>query len=212
MSPLLIECLISPPLETNTYLVADSEAGRAIAIDPSCVGEQILERCRENNWKLDAIVLTHSHIDHVHDTALLARETGAPVLAHKAAATALKDPIRSGAAWLGMDLDPCEVSRTLAENDTVQVGGIALRVLHLPGHSPCSICLLGEGCCFGGDLLFRDGVGRWDLPGGNEKKLIASLRRLASECGDDVTVYPGHGPATTMGRERRKNSFLLEWL
>ena len=141
-----------------------------------------------------------------------ARETGAPVLAHTTAAPALKDPIRSGAAWLGMDLDPCEVTRTLADNDTVQVGGIALRVLCLPGHSPCSICLLGEGCCFGGDLLFRDGVGRWDLPGGNEKKLIASLRRLAAECGDDVAVYPGHGPATTMGRERRENSFLLQWL
>jgi hydroxyacylglutathione hydrolase len=212
MSSLAIECLVSPPLDTNVYAIADPEMKHAIVVDPSCVGAALIELCRDRKWTLDAIVLTHGHIDHIHDAAFLARETGAPVLAHSAAIPALKDPIRSGAAWLGMHLDPCEATRELRDGDEVAVGEFTLRVLHLPGHSPCGICLVGEGCCFAGDLLFRDGVGRWDLPGGDEDTLIASIRRLAAECDDETHVYPGHGPATTMRRERRSNPFLRQWL
>jgi len=234
----------SPPLETNAYLVADAAAGRAIIIDPSFLGNVLLDRCAERNWILEAIVLTHSHVDHTHDVPDMVRrlhqavrfaaggheaggrETGdhgargreargdaeTPVLAHPKTAEMLRDADLCGASWLGFDFEPVAVTRYLNDGDRVSVGGCELEVIHTPGHSPGSICLLGPEECFTGDLLFRDGVGRWDLPGGDLVELRASLLRLAERCDDALTLYPGHGEGATMGRERAQNPYLLEWL
>jgi glyoxylase-like metal-dependent hydrolase (beta-lactamase superfamily II) len=209
---LIVECLVSPPLDTNAYLVADPASAQALAVDPSCVGEQLLARCRERGWNLSAVVLTHGHIDHTHDTASLARAAGCPILCHTSTAPFLEDETRCGALWLGMRLEPAHATRPLEEDDTIPLGGQTLRVLHTPGHTPGCMCLLGEGICLTGDLLFRNGVGRWDLPEGDGDQLAASLRKLAARCPDTARLYPGHGPATTMGRERRENPYLLEWL
>jgi len=192
--------------------VADPASAQALAVDPSCVGEQLLARCRERGWNLIGIVLTHGHIDHTHDTASLARAAGCPILCHTSTAPFLEDETRCGALWLGMRLEPAHATRPLEEDDTIPLGGQTLRVLHTPGHTPGSMCLLGEGSCLTGELLFRNGVGRWDLPEGDGDQLAASLRKLAARCPDTVRLYPGHGPATTMGRERRENPYLLEWL
>ncbi len=212
MTELAVECIVSPPLETNCYLVADLEAKKAIAVDPSCVGRLILERCEEKGWELEAVVLTHGRIDHVHDAAFMKNEGGKRLLGHPLTEPALTDPDASGASMMGVLQSPCELNGRLEEGDVVTVGGARLRVLHTPGHSPGSICLLGEGICVTGDLLFRDGVGRWDFPDGDREALIQSLRRLAKECPDGTALYPGHGPSTTMGREKRGNPYLLEWL
>jgi glyoxylase-like metal-dependent hydrolase (beta-lactamase superfamily II) len=259
MRALTVEMMPSPPLETNAYLVGDAAAARAIVIDPSFLGDVLLGRCAERNWTLEAIVLTHAHVDHTHDVPDMVRrlrqaarceaggrekggheagrrergghergghEAGGreargreapgdaetPVLAHPKTAEMLRDADLCGASWLGFDFEPVAVTRYLNDGDRVSVGGCELEVIHTPGHSPGSICLLGPEECFTGDLLFRDAVGRWDLPGGDLVQLRASLLRLAERCDDALTLYPGHGERTTMGRERRENPYLLEWL
>ena len=171
-----------------------------------------MKRCAEKGWELEATVLTHGHVDHVHDAALMKEESAKPLLAHPLTELALQNPNLSGAAMMGLVMEPCELSGRLEDGDTVSLGGARLKVLHTPGHSPGSICLLGEGICLTGDLLFRDGVGRWDFQNGDRDTLIESLRKLARECPDDTVLYPGHGPSTTMGRERRDKPYLLEWL
>jgi hydroxyacylglutathione hydrolase len=211
-SPLLIKTLVSPPLETNCYVVADADSRVAIAIDPASVADEIVALCRANNWRLEAIVCTHGHIDHTQSVPQLANETGAPVLIHAADAPMLESEILSGAAMIGMDFEPCKPGRLLQDQDEIAVGAHAFRVLHTPGHTPGCICLLDSERCFTGDLLFKGAVGRWDFPGGDQASLQASLRRIAELCGDDMKLYPGHGDATTMGRERKTNPFLVEWL
>lgn len=212
MKPLAIHRIVSPPLDTCAYLAADAESARAIAIDPSCAADDLLGAAEQRGWQIEAVVLTHEHIDHIHDAARLARMAGAPVMAHADALPALRDPLLSGAMMLGMSLDAVEDAQALHDGASVQVGNLAFRVYHTPGHSPGSICLSAVGHCFTGDLLFRGGVGRWDLPGGDQAVLIESLRRLAAALPDDTTLHPGHGGETTLERERRDNPFLLEWL
>lgn len=202
---------VSPPMDTNAYLVADAGARAAIAVDPACVGAKILWECRERAWDLQGIILTHGHIDHMHDTALLAREAKAPVLIHSADAAMLQDPVLNGASWLGMKHDPAEATRHLSEGESLAVGGISLQVIHTPGHTPGGICLLGKNDCITGDLLFMDAVGRWDFPGGSREQLIESIARLSQQCPDTMRLHPGHGPSTTMARERAANPYLLEW-
>ncbi|MBN1867452.1 MBL fold metallo-hydrolase [Candidatus Sumerlaeota bacterium] len=212
MARLIVQCLVSPPLATNAYVVADPVQKRAVIVDPSFVGAELLARVRSQSFMLDAVVLTHGHIDHTHDAGALARETGVAILAHRADETLLADRVRSGADWLELSFESCKISRYLEDGTDLEVGDARLRVLHTPGHSPGSICLLGEDECLTGDLLFRDGVGRWDLPGGDPAALQKSLRRLAGACPTDATILPGHGKSTTLVRERRSNPYLLDWL
>ena len=115
MTECAIVRFVSPPMDTNAFLLADPAACAAIAVDPACVGAKILWQCRERAWKLQAIVLTHGHIDHIHDTALLAREAKAPVLIHSADAPMLSDPLLSGATWLGMQHEPVKEARLIGE-------------------------------------------------------------------------------------------------
>lgn len=210
--PVLVECFVSPPLDTNAYLVVDEAKGVACAVDPSCIGQKMLDRCAGQGWKIETLVLTHGHIDHTHDMALIARETGAEVLAHGQTAPLMRDAMLSGAQWLNMQLEPLKPTREITDGDSVMVGDYAFQVLHTPGHSPGCICLLGEKACLTGDLLFRGGVGRYDLPGGDEDTLVASLRKLL-EAGDPHTViYPGHGPSSTLGEEQQGNLYLRQLL
>ena len=212
MAEIEIESLVSPPLETNVYILADSEAKCAAIVDPSFIGKRLIERCAEQDLKIESIVLTHGHIDHTHDAAMLARETGASIVAHKLTAPALDDPVMSGAFLMETEVDPCSADRFLEDGELFKVGEREFRILHTPGHSPGSICLLGEKECLVGDLLFRDGVGRWDFPDGNENELAESVRRLARLCDEEIRILSGHGPETTLKRERNLNPFVIEWL
>ena len=199
------------PFGTNCYLVWPDSGAEALLVD--CAGDAaaILAEAERQQLRIRVVVLTHGHIDHVDGLADLQRATSARVLVHQLDADQLTDPMISGAALFGLSQDRVTPDTLLGEGEWVRLEGadLSLQVLHTPGHTPGSICLLGEGVLFSGDTLFAGGIGRMDLPGGDEAAMTASLARLM-ELPDDLEVYPGHGPATTLGYERRHNPWLRE--
>jgi len=206
--PLEILCLPLGPFQTNCYIVFHSGRKNALVIDPAEEPEVILSQLQERGLTAGAAVLTHGHCDHIGAaTALAAR--GVPLLIHPSDAAKLSDPEASGAFYFGFNQEPCQPTRLLNEGDTVDLweGASVLRVIHTPGHSSGSICLIGEGFAFVGDLLFAGGIGRTDLLGGDDEAMAESLRRIL-QLPDSTVVYPGHGPITTIGEERESNPFI----
>jgi len=189
------------PLATNVHLLADERSHEAIAIDtaiPSLawVRDELVAR----GWTLKLIVSTHGHWDHTGDNAAVAAHTGAQIAVHPLDAHRLTDP---QPVWAPFEIPPCVPAVELAEGGEVRFGSVRLVVLHTPGHTEGSVCLLAPdvGLLLSGDTLFRSGLGRTDLEGGSDEQMVESLIRLAG-LADATTVLPGHGPETTIGRER----------
>jgi len=197
------------PLGTNCYLVWDEPGGNALLVDCAGTPRQILAPAQERGLSLAVIVLTHGHMDHTERLAELVQRTAAEVAIHELDAPLLRDPMLNGAALFGYPHADATPDRLLREGDAIALAGaaITLTVLHTPGHTPGSICLLGEGALFSGDTLFAGSIGRTDLPGGDETEMAASLQRL-TELPEATTVYPGHGPTTTLREEKRHNPWL----
>jgi len=197
-------------LQCNCSVVGDEISREAIVIDPGDEIESIVEILRSHNLTLKQIVVTHAHIDHVGGAMKLKAATGAPILLNENDTTLLK-MLDVQAAWLGMR-SPGEVTidRSLREGDTVRAGSHEAQVIHTPGHTEGSICLLfaPEKTLIAGDTLFAGSIGRTDLPGGSYKKIIDSLHGKLLALPDETTVIPGHGPTTTIGEERESNPFL----
>ncbi len=194
-------------LQENAYLVVDEGARRAVFVDPGDEPERLLRVLDASGATLEAIWLTHSHMDHVGGVAGILRRHDVPVLVHPAG-----KPVYDGAAeharYFGLEIEqPPPATGTLNEGDTVSVGDLRFDVIHTPGHEPGHVVIHGNGVAFVGDCLFAGSVGRTDLPLASSSELARSLERIV-ELGDDVKVYPGHGPATTIGHERRHNPFL----
>lgn len=189
------------PLPTNVYVLGDERTREAIAIDTATPSlAWIADELAARSWSLRLIVSTHRHWDHIGDNAAVAEHTGADVAVHPLDRDGLVHP---DAFMAPFEIPPCVPAVELAEGGLVRFGGIELRVLHTPGHTEGSVCLLDvdSGTLLSGDTLFASGWGRVDLPGGSADAMAASLARLA-DLEDRVRVLPGHGPATTMGRER----------
>ena len=192
----------------NCYLVIDEAAGECAVIDPGEAAGLILHKLEATGARTTAIWLTHAHIDHVLGVPRLKEETGAPVWLHPADRP-LYDHVQQQAQWFGLDAEPLPPpDRAYQGGETVRVGAIELAVRHAPGHSPGSVCLVGPGVVFGGDVLFAGSIGRSDLPGGDHETLIQSIERELLVLPDETIVYSGHGPETTVGHERRTNPFL----
>ncbi len=183
-------------LETNCYLVADGD-GVAAVIDPAAAPERILQTARESSLTIQAILLTHGHFDHVGAIAGLTQALRCPVWMHENELT-LPEYLTDG---------PLYYTDGYGEGDTVTVGKLNFTVLHTPGHTPGSVCLRCGDALFSGDTLFAGSCGRTDFSGGSGSEMCRSLRRLAQLPGD-LAVYPGHGEATTLARERRENPYL----
>jgi hydroxyacylglutathione hydrolase len=197
------------PLECNCYIVGDRATKQAIVIDPGGDADVIAEVIASNDLRIVTIVATHAHFDHILAAARLREITGASFHLHDDDRVLLDWMQTSGRLWLGVELPPPpDVDRPAPEGEVLTAGRVRLEVLHTPGHSPGSISLIGDDAIFSGDTLFAGSVGRTDLPGGDTSSLIKAITDKLMAFDDDVPVHPGHGPATTIGEERRFNPFL----
>ena len=190
------------PVATNVYVLADASSKEAIAIDTATPSlAWIAGALEERGWTLRLIVSSHGHWDHIGDNAAVAEHTGAEIAVHPEDRHYLETP--RPAIPPPFEIVPSVAAVDLAEGGEIRFGEIRLQVLHTPGHTPGSVCLLSpdDGLLFSGDTLFAGGWGRTDLPGGDENVIAASLGRLA-DLEDRVRVFPGHGRDTTIGRER----------
>jgi glyoxylase-like metal-dependent hydrolase (beta-lactamase superfamily II) len=204
---MLIHTFVTGPLETNTYLVGDRVAGEAVVIDPGGEVAEILEFLTKERLRLKYIVDTHGHFDHVSGNRALKEATGARLLIHEADAGMLRTAERDARLFMIVASNSPPADMVLKGGEELKVGAVTLRVVPTPGHTPGGITLLAEGVAFCGDLVFHGSVGRTDLPGGSERVLLESIRRHILTLQDDTVIYPGHGPETTVGLERRQNPF-----
>lgn len=197
------------PLACNCYIVGDPATREAVVIDPGGDADELARALVEKDLTVTAIVATHAHFDHIVAAERLREVTGAPFYLHDLDRPLLDWMQESGRLFLGVELPPPpEVDRRAPEGERLSAGGVTLEVLHTPGHSPGSISLVHESAVFSGDTLFAGSVGRTDLPGGDTDALLAAVREKLFALDDDLPVYPGHGPATTLGEERRSNPFV----
>ena len=190
----------------NCYIVSAS-TGECLIIDPGSSGHEISQMINEQGLQPLAILNTHGHFDHSADNKRLKEVTGAQLLIHPADASMILNQSMGGGMWgLHVDNSP-PPDRYLGEGDIITFGDISLKVLHTPGHSPGGISLVTDKMVFVGDTLFAGSIGRTDFPGGDYEGLLRQVRDKIFTLGDDVVVYPGHGPKTTVGRERKTNPF-----
>jgi glyoxylase-like metal-dependent hydrolase (beta-lactamase superfamily II) len=192
----------------NCYLVIDEAGAECAIIDPGEEADVIAQKVAAADVKPVAIWLTHAHIDHVLGVPRLKADSGAPVYLHPGDRM-LYDHVAEQATAFGMRAAPLPApDRALAHDDLLRVGTLQFRVRHAPGHSPGSVVFEGQGVAFAGDVLFQGSIGRTDLPGGDFETLIRSIERELLTLPDSTIVYCGHGPETTVGRERGANPFL----
>jgi len=203
----IVEKLVVGPFASNCYIVGSEANKEGMIIDPGDEAKQILKRVKDLELDIKFIVLTHGHIDHTGALKEVREATGAEVVIHGDDAKFLKNQLVAIAFGVFYPMPP-PPDRLLKGGDSIDIGDLHFEVLHTPGHTPGGICLLGEGVVFSGDTLFNYGVGRTDLPGGSSSQLMNSIQTKLMVLPDNTVVYAGHGPDTTIGAERKGNTFL----
>jgi glyoxylase-like metal-dependent hydrolase (beta-lactamase superfamily II) len=207
-----IKRLTLGPVQTNTYLVADNVTRQAAVIDPAWDGERIAAEALSLGWTIGAVWITHAHFDHFGGAAGLVSGMKPPLVValHPQDLPLWKSGGGGGLFGLRID-EPPAPSAALSDRMVLPLGGEQFEVRHCPGHSPGHVIFVCETqkTAFVGDVIFKNGIGRSDLPGGNEARLLRSIRENILSLPDDVRLYPGHGAQTTVGAERRANPFLV---
>lgn len=211
-----IETLAVGPFQSNCYVVVCGDTGEALLVDCGDEAPRILSTVERLGVSVRAIVNTHSHLDHVAALAEVKEALAVPVLMH-AADMPVYEMIEAQAAMFGLAAPRrVDIDRFIEHGERIEVGRLAAEVLLAPGHSPGSVCLKVDhpdhASVFAGDVIFRGSIGRTDLPGGSYETIVETLRTIFVPLPDDTVVYPGHGPATTMGEEKRTNPFVVPLL
>jgi len=205
----IIEKLEPIPFAANTYVVGDETKKEGMIIDPGADALNILKKADNLRIKIKFIVLTHRHGDHLGALKQAKEGTRAEVAIHAYDAEYFKSGVQFAMiSRLTLQIPP-SIDRLLKDGDRLDIGDLHFTVLHTPGHTAGGICLLGDGVIFTGDTLFNFGIGRYDLPGGDGYQLMHSIHKKLMVLPDNTTVYPGHGPETTIGTERLGNPFLI---
>ena len=208
---LQVETIVSVPFNENTYVVWREGREDALVIDPGLEPELILECLARHGLTPAAILNTHGHADHIGGNEALKRAfPAAPLVIGEGDAIMLLDAWANLSALFGQPITSPAADRIVREGEVVDYAGIALEVLDIPGHSPGHVAfvLRGTPChVFGGDVLFRGSIGRYDFPGGDGPLLLSGIREKLFPLPDDTIVYPGHGPVTTVGQEKRSNPY-----
>jgi len=211
---LIIKSLQVGPIMTNCYIIGCEETKEGMIVDPGGNASSILATVKELGLRIKYVVNTHGHFDHVLANRKLVEATGAKLAIHPKDKPMLLTRLSGLASFFGLGgIIPSPPPDLLLEDgDELVVGKLRFKVLHTPGHSPGSISLHNEeeGVVFVGDVLFNGGIGRTDIPGASHRTLMDSIRHKLLTLPDETIVYPGHGPPTTIGRERRNNPFLQQ--
>ncbi len=195
--------------QTNCYVLGCEQTNQGVVIDPGGHPKRILKVIEDSGLSICYVLNTHCHFDHMGANAAIVAATGAPLALHPAELPILQ--AQGGAAWFGVSVAESPAPDVeLEDGQMLEVGTLRLQVLHTPGHSPGGVTfyLEEEGVAFDGDLLFAEGVGRTDLPGGARDTLLRSIRQVLFTLPDDTVLYPGHGPKTTVGHEKRTNPWV----
>ena len=187
----MLRKLVVGPYQANCYILGNKETQEGLVIDPGDDCFRIVKTVSSLNLRIRTILLTHGHMDHTGGAVELRRITKAPIWIHALDADGIGFP----------------ADAFLQDAQVIQLGTYAITVIHTPGHSPGGVCFHAPGAVFTGDTLFAGSVGRTDFPGGSHQQLTEGVRKRIFPLGDDLRIYPGHGPASTIGKERRSNPF-----
>src|SRR5438874_12301440 len=207
-----LHTVVSMPFAENTYIVWQAGSADAVVIDPGFEPGPVLEKLVEEGLTVRLILNTHGHVDHIAGNADLKAEfPDAPLVIGAGDKELLTNPMLNLSGLSGVDIRSPRADRLVREGDVLEAAGLRFEVFDIPGHSPGHVVYLVRGdppVVFGGDVLFRGSIGRTDFPGGDLDQLLSGIRAKLWPLPDDTVVYPGHGPATTVGHERRTNPFL----
>ncbi len=209
---MLMETIVVGPLGVNSFILGDKQSNEGVVVDPGADGELILAAVARFGLKIKYVINTHGHFDHIGCNKQIKEQTGAELLIHEKDLWLLSEAARS-ARQFGLKVDDSPLpDRYLTDGLRLDFGKRSIEVLHTPGHTPggCSLYLRDEQLVITGDTLFADSVGRTDLPGGSHEQLIASIKAKLMPLADETVVWPGHGPSSSIGRERRYNPYLNE--
>ena len=203
---MIIKTFVEPPIENNNYLIIDEESREAALIDCSNLDENILIELKRQNATLKYVLLTHGHFDHIGGLNDL--PSGVEVLMHAGDMEWINE-VNTYLPMIGMPtMEIPKIDKHIADNEIIKLGNTEIKVIHTPGHTQGGVCFYTKGSLFSGDTIFKESVGRCDLPGGDFNQIVDSIEQRIFELPEDTVIYPGHGKTTTVGWEKIHNSFM----